>query len=181
MRITILVIAMIIVFPSFGQEFTTWQVDSIATIKANELLDENRTNEVLIFNSGCIGCEVLDEDCPCYDGYSMTYLIWEEESKVWFTQYDCCAHSETVELKPSYIWKEFQSNKKRIFKSKFKEDYFSIHNFFYYLKVLPNSQKKLRIYEHYFEDGHKFQNHNKKQYADEFRRNLQKALSETWD
>jgi hypothetical protein len=164
-------------FPISGQELTTWDIDSIGTLKAHEILDAKRTNEVLIFNSGCVGCEVLYELCSCSDGHMKAYLIWRENHKTWLCQVNCCAEIETTELN-SNIWNDLQLNKDRIFKSDFKEDYFTSHYGFWNLKVLPTFPKELRIYDYYFDEGYKYQNYNEKQYANEFRKILQKSISE---
>lgn len=178
MRTLIIIVLSIIVFPTFGQKLAQWDIDSIGTLMATELLVNERTKEVFIFNSGCIGCEVINDQCSCFGGDSITYLIWKENNKVWLTELNCCAEAQTRELNDSKIWNEFTSNKERIFKSKFKEDYITVHNQYWYLKVLPTFPTELRIYDYYFEEDHKFQAHNKMQYANEFRKILQKSIRE---
>ena len=94
------------------------------------------------------------------------------------TQLNCCGNSDTRELNDSNLWDELSINKDRIFNSEFKEDYINVHNEFWYLKVLPTFPKEIRIYDYYFEEDHKYQNYNKKQYANEFRKILQKSIRE---
>lgn len=178
MRNLVFILFAITAIPVFCQELTTWDVDSIGTLAANELLKADRANEVLILSSGCVGCEVIDDSCSCLDGYSITYLIWKENAKIWLTHVNCCADTETTELKDSGLWEELTLNKNRIFSSKFKEDYVTIHNGFWYLKVLPTFPNELQIYDYYFEEGHKFHIENKSQYAREFLKIIQKAIIE---
>ncbi len=178
LRSLIIILLTIITYPANGQELTTWNVDSIGTSMAKELLEAKRTKEVLVFNSGCVGCEVIDDDCPCSDGYSMTYLIWKEQNKTWLTQLNCCANTETREFKDPNLWNELTINKDRIFSSEFKKDYIVSHVEFWYLKVLPTFPKELRIYDYYFDEGYAYRDYNKQQYANEFRKVLQKSIRE---
>lgn len=180
MRNVIIAVLSVSAFQVFGQELTTWEVDSIGTLMANELLLSQRTNEVAVASSGCVGCEVVG-DCSCFDGYSTTYLLWEEKSKIWLTSVNCCKDVVTTELKNTDVWNDLKVNRTKIFGSKFKEDYIAIHHYFWLIKVLPNLPTELRTYDYYFEDYHKHHAWNKRRYAYEFRNSFFEAIRQNRD
>lgn len=162
----------------FPQDTTTEDVDSLATARALEILNSKRTSEVLIFNNGCVGCEVLNELCECFDGYSKTYLIWLEDNNTMVERIDCCLEFEIKQLKNNEIWQELQDNKNSIFNSEFNEDYFTSHFRFWYLELLPTIEGKHRIFDYYFDEGYEYKHHNSAQPSNLFKRRLVTTLRE---
>lgn len=163
---------------SFSQEVTTWDVDSLATHRAQEILNSNRTSEVLIFSMGCIGCEVLFELCECFDGYSKTYLIWIEENITKVERVDCCLEIESKQLSNNKIWRELQDNKNLIFNSEYKEDYLTSHYSFWKFELKPTLEGKHQIFDYYFDDAYEFREHNSSQASNFFRKKLLAELQE---
>jgi len=157
--LTFILLAMV-TLPSYAQQLTTRDVDSIATVIADQLIASKRADEVLVFNSGCIGCVRVNNECSCGDGYTITYLMWKEQNKTWLTQLNCCAHEQSIELNDSTIWGELSLNKNRIFNSKFNEDYISSHYRYWHIKILPTFPTELRMYDYYFAKNYKYQKHN---------------------
>lgn len=165
---------------TFGQNITTWSLDSLAVLLANDLIESNQTNEVLIFQNGCIGCEVGNADCECFDGYSLVYLIWAADGKIWSTRINCCLKTEKNEFPNQKLWNEFEMHRQNIFTSRFKADVDWSHYGFWYLRSMPNHPQRLQIFDYYLDDDSPYQANNREQAANQFRQKLQESLNEVW-
>lgn len=165
---------------ALGQDVTTWTLDSFAVSIADDLIESHRTDEVLIFQSGCIGCEVLDDKCECFDGHSFVYLIWLADEKIWSTEINCCLNIDEKELYDINLWKYFLANKHDIFDSVFKADIYWSHYDFWFLRSIPSHPKRLQYFNFHLDDQNPFVNTNKLHAANRFRINLQKEIYKVW-
>ena len=161
-----------------AQESTTWDVDSLAKRRAQEILATNRTSDILVFNEGCIGCEVMYQLCECSDGYSNAYLIWQEGDTTMVERIDCCLQTYTKQLSDNKIWEALQSNKKAIFNSAYETEYDASHYSFWYLQLLPSMDRKHQIFDVYFDEKQSYQPNNSSQPSNLFRLQLLAVLRE---
>ncbi|WP_266204151.1 hypothetical protein [Pontibacter kalidii] len=161
-----------------GQEIIHLNIDSIAEAQSKHLITEKKAEQVLIYESGCLGCEFLREvDCNCEDSGSDIYLIWAEGGKYFTKRIGCCIEDVVKEFSNPTLFKEILSNKSKIFGSQFKTEYEEIHHGFEKL-TLVSADRKQEIYieDFLFAKDNKYREHNLKQPAKVYTDKLSKEF-----
>ena len=151
-------------------------MDSLANVYGLELLKHDDISQVLIYQTGCIGCEIID-DCDCQNKSKISILLWQDSGRSYMKRIDCCGMqtNELTDLKG--IWRELKGNKRQIFKSEFKWDIEEVHHSFYEIQLLEdNSIQKIQMADYYFNDYNKYQSWNSKQAARKFQLLIQSIL-----
>jgi len=157
-----------------GQEMTFKQLDSIKTKKIDDILVNKSIKQILIFEKGCVGCEVINPDmCECNFGYRSIYLIWETPNGSNILEFNCCGELKTRSIDISSIWEDLKLNGQKYFSSEFKTEFYTSHYTFYNLELVNRSDKqKIDFYSYYFDSDNEYLQQNKAQPANRLKNRL---------
>lgn len=167
---------------SFGhanaQKITHLNVDSLAAAQAKQLITEKEVEQVLSYESGCLGCVYLREvACNCEDNGLNIHLVWVEGQKYFTKEIGCCVNDEVKEFGDPVLYKDLVSNKGEIFNSEFKAEYEEMHHGYNKLTLFSASGKQEVYMEDFlFAQDNEYKEHNLKQPAKVFSDKLSKEL-----
>lgn len=152
-------------------------VDSLATAQAKELITDKKVKQVLIYQRGCIGCEILREsDCGCDDD-GTAYIIWKERSEYFKKEIGCCVKAEILSFENENLFESLVNHRIAVFSSKFKTDYEEIHHRFSKITLVTANNKQDVYMENFlFADGNKHRQSNLKQTAKAYSDKLEEEL-----
>ena len=163
---------------SNAQERTFETVDSLVNSYAQELLNNTNADNVLIYKTGCIGCEIIG-DCSCEIGSIKSYIFWKECDKSYVKEIGCCEISDKIEKDLDAVWRELDSKEEAIFDSKFETDKENAHYDFYEVKLIKKeSAQEIKMSDFYFTADNKYQEQNSIQAARKFQKLIESILGE---
>jgi len=161
---------------SNAQERTFQTVDSSVNSYAQNLLINTAADKVLIYKTGCIGCEIIGE-CSCKIGSIRSFLIWKEANGSYVKEINCCETSDRKETDLDAVWRELEAKEEIIFGSEFKVEKENVHYDFYEVKLMKKgSEKEIKMADFYFNDDNKYREHNSQQAAREFQKLIELTL-----
>ncbi len=161
----------------YAQEQTFRQIDSLAFSYAKDLINNRDTDKILIYKTGCIGCEIIG-DCSCDFGSLKTYLIWKETNSSYVKEINCCETTDKKQTDISDIWNELETKEKLIFNSQFKTNFsLSHYGFKELILIKKNSTEKIVMADYYFEADNKHQKQNSIKPARKFQKLIESKLS----
>jgi len=161
-----------------SQDRTFDEIDKIAESNAKKLLSDKKTEQVLIYSTGCIGCDII-ANCTCEFGDKETYLIWTESEKTFIQSIDCCYISLKKEVNLDEVLNFLNLNSKNIFDSKFQSDYMTVHHSFDKISLITNKRTKtVELFNYYFDSENKYSGENNKQKALRFKNLLIKRIKQ---
>jgi hypothetical protein len=152
-------------------------VDSLVTTQAKELITNKKVKQVLIYQSGCIGCEILREkNCGCYDD-GAAYMMWKEGSEYFKKKVVCCVKDEVHRFDNSNLYESIFKDSIAVFSSKFKTDYEEIHHGFSKITlVTADNKQEVYMEDFLFAQDNKYRQSNLKQTAKIYSGKLQEEL-----
>lgn len=161
---------------SNAQERTFQAVDSLVNFYAQDLLNNAEADKILIYKTGCIGCDIIGE-CSCKIGNIKSFLIWKEAAKSFFKEINCCEISDRKQSDLGAVWRELETKEKVIFNSKFQADRVNVHHDFYKIKLIRKEcSQEIKMSDFYFDEDNNHQNENSKQAARKFQKLLESVL-----
>ena len=162
----------------YAQEQTFRQVDSLAFSYVKDLINNSATDKILIYKTGCIGCEVIG-DCSCDFGSLRTFLIWKETDHSYVKELNCCEATDKKQTHIRDIWNELETKEKQIFNSQFKSDFsLSHYEFQELILVKKDSTFKVEMADYFFAADNKHQKQNFIQPARKFQKMIESKLGE---
>jgi hypothetical protein len=167
-------------FISYGQNLTFDKIDDLANSKANELLHSKNIDKVLIYSSGCVGCERISlNECECNLGFKRTYLLWKESNAFKILKIDCCQVYESMNINLDDLWNSLNKNTLEIFNSKFQSEFEIVHYSFTDIKLIEDSKiLESDIKDYYFDESNRYYIENKKQPINEFQKLVSMKINE---
>ena len=175
MKNTLVLLFMILCRGVLAQEFSLDEADSIALSDAIKTVNSSQVDSAFIYSSGCIGCEVIGDDCSCSYGFVNVYLFYKAENGTQVNLYSCCGTGEKINIK-DFPWSDISKQGDKIFHSEFNSTYLTVHNDFMNLKLITlDGVREINLYDYYFDEENPHKQKNELQPA----RKLQKQLSES--
>lgn len=176
---TAILLFMLLIYTGYAhsQERVYLDVDSAATAQAKELIASKKATQVVVYQSGCVGCEVLREvDCGCDDD-ATAYLIWKEDSAYFKKKIGCCVNDEVIPFDNAALYENLVKDSTSVFSSKFKTDYEEIHHSYRKIVLFSTSGKR-EVYmgEFLFAQDNKYRQPNLKQAAKAYSDKLEAEL-----
>lgn len=161
---------------SNAQERTFETVNSMVNSFAQDLIKNPDADEILIYKTGCIGCEIIG-DCSCKIGHVRYFLFWKEIDKTYVKEINCCKTSVREQTDLEVVWEELAAKEEVIFGSEFKTEKKNVHYDFYEVKLMKKgSEKEIKMVDFYFNDDNKYQEHNSQQAAWKFQKLIELTL-----
>lgn len=176
---TVLLLFMLLISSGYvySQKRVYLDVDSAATAQAKEIIASKKTMHVVVYQSGCVGCEVLREvDCGCDDD-ATAYLIWKEDSAYFKKKVGCCVKDEILPFGNAALYENLVKDSTSVFSSRFKSDYVEIHHS--YRKIMlfsTGSKSEVYMEEFLFAQDNKYKQSNLKQAAKAYSDMLENEL-----
>ncbi|NEM98955.1 hypothetical protein [Pontibacter burrus] len=162
---------------AYSQKRAYLDVDSVVTVQAQELIESKKAMHVIVYQSGCVGCEVLREvDCNCDDD-ATAYLIWKEDSAYFKKKVGCCVKDEILPFGNAALYENLVKDSTSVFSSKFKSDYVEIHHS--YRKIMlfsTGEEREVYMEEFLFAKDNKYKQLNLKQAAKAYSDKLESEL-----
>ena len=157
-----------------AQEYSLHEADSIALSDAIKVVNSSQVDSAFVYSSGCIGCEVIGDDCSCSYGFVNVYLFYKAENGTQVNLYSCCKIGEKISVK-EFPWSDISKQGDKIFHSEFNSTYLASHYDFMTLKLITSaSVREINLYDYYFDEENPHKQKNELQQA----RKLQKQISE---
>lgn len=163
-----------IAFTSYGQ-IGVYELDSLGTRLAQDLVDNRLTESAIVYVSGCTGCYSLD-NCQCDGGLADLYIIWDNnQTKI--KKLTCCSIFYGKNFEDLNLLNKMTKEPMPIFTSAFKFEYIRAHRDFEKIKlVTKNSIETINLESEFFNKENKYRKTNLEQPAKIFLEKIKKAV-----
>ncbi|MEQ8546339.1 MAG: hypothetical protein RIC03_00420 [Cyclobacteriaceae bacterium] len=163
-----------IAFTSLGQ-IGVYELDSLGTRFAEDLIDNELTESAIVYISGCYGCHSLD-NCQCDGGLADLHIIWADK-KPKIKKITCCSIFYAKNFADLNVLNLLKEDSNTIFSSDFKFEYLQTHSDFEIIKlVTKDSIETIKLKSEFFDLENKYRKANLEQPAKVFLEELKKAI-----